>query len=239
MAPRDSNGWQDDGPLWAIPLALCILYWFRRGWVLPRLGLLSLLLGLSGCSPAVEGIWLTPDQQGRLRFDRGEYLTAAARFEDPRWKGLAYYAAQKWDLAAESFAAVDGPEGFFLLGNAYAQGGKLGSALGAYERALHLAPTDRKTRTNRDRVRRLVRSLQEDTDLESKKDPEQDHGDAETELAPDELTPKNDSAAPAQAADETAASHIVEEVWLARLTLDPTLFLRQKLALEAAREDQP
>jgi len=35
-------------------------------------------------------LWLTGDQQGRLLMQAGDYRAAAAHFEDPMWKGLAY-----------------------------------------------------------------------------------------------------------------------------------------------------
>jgi Ca-activated chloride channel homolog len=238
LEPGDSRFWRDDGPWLALPLAVIIALWFRRGFVLSPVAALTLALLSSGCSGAIEGIWLSPDQQGRVHFERGDYVTAAARFEDPLWKGLSFYAAENWDAAAKSFVSVPGVRGLFLLGNAYAQGGKLASALDAYDRGLALSPTARSVRKNRDQIRELLRSLQEDTDQESIKNPEQDHGDEAAALSKDELVkPLSDVPAAAAAAQAAAESPVEERVWLARLSTDPSEFLRRKLALQAAKGD--
>jgi Ca-activated chloride channel family protein len=239
IAPGDARFWRDDGPWLALPLALAIAMWFRRGWVLRPILLSTLALASAACSPAIEGIWLSPNQQGRLRFDRGDYLEAAARFQDPLWRGLSFYAAEKWDDAARSFAAVDGPVGLFNLGNAYAQGGKLESALESYDRGLRLAPTDRKLRKNRDKIRQLLRSLQEDTEPEGAKGEERYHGDRAAKLSPDELGKKLDDAPRTAARTDSGGEPIEERVWLARMSTDPSEFLRRKLALQAARGDAP
>jgi Ca-activated chloride channel family protein len=238
LAPGDAHFWRDDGPWLALPLAAAIALWFRRGWVLPRLALAALALPIGACSPGVEGIWLTPDQQGRLRFERGDYLGAAARFEDPLWKGLSFYAAEQWDTAVQSFVSVEGPVGLFCLGNAYAQGGKLQSALETYERGLRIAPTDRKLRKNRDKLRELLRSLQEDTDLESAKSEERDHGDRAAALDRSQLAKAlSDQPPPSAVAQAAAQDPIEERAWLSRLSTDPSEFLQRKLALQAARGD--
>lgn len=237
-APRaDARYWHDEGPLLALGILVGLAFWFRRGFVLGRLTLVGLALLLSGCTPAIEGLWLTPDQQGRLAFERGDYLTAAARFDDPTWKGLSFYAAGKWDQAAAVFVGRDDPASLFNLGNAYAQGGKLQSALNAYDRALQKAPTNRATRKNADRIRRLLRSLQEDTDAEDAKHPESGNDDAATQVDPSALAPHTEpppSAAAAEAKSE--AGDLEEKIWLGRLTTEPTEFLKRKLAVLAARE---
>jgi Ca-activated chloride channel homolog len=238
LAPGDARFWRDDGPWLAIPLALAIALWFRRSWVLAPVSATALALSLGGCSAGAEGIWLSADQQGRLSFDRGDYLGAAARFEDPLWKGLSFYAAEKWDAAAESFVSVAGAVGLFHLGNAYAQGGKLQSALETYDRALHLTPTDRRLRKNRDKIRELLRSLREDTEPEGAKTAETDHGDRATSLTPDQaVKPPTDQPPPSAVAQAAGQAPIEERLWLSRMTTDPSEFLRRKLALQAARGD--
>jgi Ca-activated chloride channel family protein len=237
QAPSDARFWQDEAPALAWPLLLALAFWFRRGWVVGQVALL-LMLG-SGCSTGLERVWLTPDQQGRLAFERGDYGVAAARFEDPLWQGLSFYAAEQWDKAAGAFARLDSPEALFDLGNAYAQGGKLASALHAYERALQKLPTFRAARKNRDRVRELLQSLQEDTDVEGNKHAETDHGDDVARVDADDRVKKPADAPPppetgARALD--AESDVQAKLWLARMSTDPAEFLRRKLAVQAARE---
>ena len=84
--------------------------------------------------------WLTPDQQGRVLFERGEYAQAAQRFSDPLWKGLSYYASEDFVSAASWFAQVDTAYGYFYLGNAMAHQDRLEDALAAYDAALTFEP---------------------------------------------------------------------------------------------------
>lgn len=253
----DTRFWQDEASVWAWPLALGLALWFRRGFRLSsrarvapnphrarnaertRATLAAVVFSLtSGCSPAVESIWLTPDQQGRLAFERGQYLVAADRFADPRWKGLSFYAAEKWDAAAAALVGLDDAEALFLLGNAYAEGGKLQSAVHAYERALQERPTFRAARRNFERIDRLLHSLQEDTDIESAKKIEKDHGDARTRVDKDTLAPKG---TPTAHSAEGKSEATVEEskLWLERLSTDPAEFLKRKLAAQAVKGEAP
>jgi Ca-activated chloride channel homolog len=240
----DGRFWRDEAPTWAWLLALGVAAWFRRGFLLPsrarvqKLSSLALFLSLTGCSPAVEGLWLTPDQQGRLAFERGHYLEAAERFHDPRWKGLSYYAAEKWDQAAATFVTLDSAEGHFLLGNAYAEGGKLQSALHAYQRALEKRPTFRAARRNSERISELLHSLQEDTDIEGAKKAETGNDDDATRPDADELAPRTAPAESPARAPTSEANAVESEVWLKRLSVDPSEFLKRKLAAEAARRGE-
>ena len=79
------------------------------------LGVLS-----TGCAWEPQDLLLTRDQQGRRLFERGEYAEAAARFEDPIWKGTSLYLAERFDQALDQFARVDTPEAWFARGNALA-----------------------------------------------------------------------------------------------------------------------
>ncbi len=237
--PSDARFWQDEGPSWAWLLLVGVALWFRRGFVLQQrlvraavVGASALVLG--GCSPLLAGIWFTPDQQGRFEFERGNYLEAAARFEDPTWKALSYYAAEKWDAAAAAVVGKEDADSLFLLGNAYAEGGKLQSAVYAYDRALQKRPTFRAARENRDRVDHLLHSLQEDTDEDDLQKVDQGSDDAATQVDPDALAKRP----PPQSGTSTPTSQagaLEAQIWLERLSTDPATFLKQKLAVQAAR----
>ena len=66
--------------------------------------------------------------------------TAAEHFQDPLWKGIAYYRGKNYEAAIEQFARVDTLEGYFNLGDAYAHSGQLDQALASYEEALGAGP---------------------------------------------------------------------------------------------------
>ncbi|MEI9935739.1 MAG: VWA domain-containing protein [Pseudomonadota bacterium] len=237
LARSDAEFWEDSAYLFAIPLALGVALWFRRGWAVGRLALSSLLL-LSGCSGRVADIWLSPDQQGHLLFEQGRYQEAATRFQDPMWRGLSLYAQGKFADAAGSFAAIDTKEGLYNLGNAYAQGGKLGSALAAYQRALAKAPTFREARHNADLMRELIASQHEDTDQEDMNKQEQNHGDAATRLDQDQIAfkspPVGSKERPVEP-DALSMGPAEEAAWLRHVDTDPAEFLKRKLATLAAR----
>jgi Ca-activated chloride channel homolog len=89
--------WQDEGYWLLLPVALLSLVWFRRGTTVPWIVLLLTLLHNGSAaaqdSSGSRNLWLTPDQQGRLAFDRGDYAAAKRLFIDPMWRGLAAYRA--------------------------------------------------------------------------------------------------------------------------------------------------
>src|SRR5262245_54444609 len=86
--------WRGEGYWLLFPIALLGLLWFRRG---TTVAWVALLLVATQASPAsaqehphrFADLWLTPDQQGRMAFDRGDYTTAAQRFADPMWRGIS------------------------------------------------------------------------------------------------------------------------------------------------------
>jgi len=240
-AARDDRFWRDEAPSWAWVLVLGVAAWFRRGFVLKRrlgtAGVVALTFLSLGCSPL--DVWLTPDQRGRLAFERGDWVGAAEAFEDPRWKGLSYYAAERWDEAAAAFVGQTDAESLFWLGNAYAEGGKLQSAVHAYERSLAVRPTFRAARKNHDRIVELLHSLQEDTDADSMKNPEIGSDDDATRVDPDTLAKPHDPESGESSKVESHAGALEQQVWLQRLSTDPGEFIRRKLALEAARGGAP
>jgi len=241
---RDARFWEDSGYLLVIPLALGVAFWFRRGFALGPTLLLSALFFSSGCSSRAVDLWLTPDQQGRLLFEEGRYAEAAARFRDPMWKGLSFYAQGKFADAAASFAALETKQGFYNLGNAYAQGGKLAAALHAYDRALALAPTFRKARHNADLMRELIAAQQEDTDKDDlNQDPNRGPNDEKTQVSEDQLAhlqpPPPKQGAGRREPEEIDLSAAEEAAWLRHAESDPKDFLKRKLALLAARSGTP
>jgi Ca-activated chloride channel family protein len=74
---------------------------------------------------------------------------AAVILTDPGWKGIAYYAAQKWDKAADAFRHSHSPEADYNLGNALAQAKQYSAAVDAYDAALAWKPGDVDAKTNK------------------------------------------------------------------------------------------
>ena len=86
------------------------------------------------------GLWLTPDQQGRLHFERGEFAAAAEAFRDPLWQGAAWYRAGEFEKAAQAFVRRDTAEAYYNQGNSWLMRGQYETAITCYDRALQKRP---------------------------------------------------------------------------------------------------
>jgi Ca-activated chloride channel family protein len=154
--------WNDEGWWLMIPLAGFSAFWFRRGWTIRWAAAIAIAVALGNPSPAYAAdwrfadLWLTPDQQGRYYFEHGDYKTAADRFSDPMWKGVAYYRAGRYQDAFEAFSRADTPESYFNQGNALAKLGRFPAAIASYQEALKRRPDWSEAKANLDLVRRLI-----------------------------------------------------------------------------------
>ncbi len=127
---ESSMPWKDMGYGLLIPMAIIMLLWFRKGWLVQWcvVGLmitsslyspdtLAKTVNLTAEKPVVVesltawdktaqwwwDLWLTPDQQGQRLLNQKEYLQAAKHFTDPMRKGAAYYYARDFKLAHSAF----------------------------------------------------------------------------------------------------------------------------------------
>lgn len=126
--------WQDMGYYLLFPIALLLLFWFRKGWLVQWaiVGIAVTGLGISKpvmaqtqenaqpieVSAPIElskkdilhrwwlGLWFTPDQQGQRLFNQKDYLDAARHYQDPYRKGVAYYYASEYQLAYTAFMQI-------------------------------------------------------------------------------------------------------------------------------------
>ena len=127
---ESSMPWKDMGYALLFPIALIMLIWFRKGWLV-QWCLIAMVTGsamvptdvwaenisIKAEEPQVVqevtafdkaaqwwwDLWLTPDQQGQRLFNKQEYLAAAKQFSDPLRKGTAYYYASEFELAHSAF----------------------------------------------------------------------------------------------------------------------------------------
>ena len=145
--------WLDSGYPLVFPAMVLFLMWFRKGWTLTWAWLLLPLM-LAGQPAPVQAqdtgsvgrnhwfadLWLTPDQQGRLLMQLGNYREAATRFRDPQWKAMAYYYAEDFMLAAEYFSRSDTDVALFNEANARAHSRDYVRAAHRYDRLLARNP---------------------------------------------------------------------------------------------------
>ena len=145
--------WRDEGYWLLLPVALLGLLWFRRGvtvaWVVAFIVLQLPVPASAADAPWFRNLWLTPDQQGRIVFDRGDYAAAKQLFNDPMWRGIAAYRAFDFLAAAESFRKIETPTGRFALGNAEAQNHAYEKAIKAYDEVPQYSRTTRQPSTTR------------------------------------------------------------------------------------------
>lgn len=111
--------WADYGRYLVLLLLPALLFWFRKG-----VRLLALMFILVAGTPEAEASWdwfFTPDQQGQMAFNRGDYAKAARLYSNPYLKGVAYYQQGEWLQALQQFYQVDSDEARHFEALSYAQ----------------------------------------------------------------------------------------------------------------------
>ena len=257
--------WLDSGYPLVFPAMALFIMWFRRGWTLTWAWLLVPLLVAGNPAPVQaaeeEGgsvnsqsvdtrpargwfadLWLTGDQQGRLLMQWGDYEAAAKRFEDPMWKGMAYYYAEDFMLAAEYFSRRDDDDALFNEANARAHARDYVRAVNRYDRLLARNPDYPGAARNRQRVQELIDEINR---LSESQQPEEGVSGEDKELG-------TDDAIPAQGAEELTweqaevkqltAEDILgdpatSEMWLRGVQQDPSNFLAIKFGMQLQRRE--
>jgi Ca-activated chloride channel family protein len=234
--------WRDEGFWLLLPLALISLLWFRRGttvaWVLAFV--IATQAAPAKAQERAQGtaqgrsrfadLWLTPDQQGRLAFDRGNYAAAAQLFTDPMWRGIAAYRGYDFLTAAQEFSRVDTLEGKFALGNAQAQNHAYEKALKAYDEVLKAQPGNLAAKTNRAIVQAAL-----DRQEEKRRKQEQDDSAPPDEKADEtRVDPKQKGGKKIEVKPEDVTTAGAAEAWMREVQTSPADFLKLKFAIQAA-----
>lgn len=219
--------WKDAGYWLCLPLALLALACVRRGYTVAwSVTGAVLLLACAGGLPTpvragpLADAFLTPDQQGRIAYDRGAYGEAAAHFQDPYWKGRAAYAAGDYANALAAFARLRTAEGYFYQGNTQVRLHHYDAARAAYREALRLRPEWAPARFNLSIVDGLIDAMQQEDTQQGAEPPDQTIADA--------------AAAKGKPIAAAGAGAPSEADWLRNLSVSPAQFLRDKFAIEAA-----
>ena len=173
---------------------------------------------------------LTPDQQGRYYYERGEFNKAARAFTRPLWKGLAFYAAKDYASAAPLFAELDNAQGYFYLGNALARQERLAEAVDAYNKALGLQPDFEEAAFNLDWVTGLL-------ELEHKE--YEDAGGTGGKLRADKIVfderaknARQTTTAQEMKAAQGLSDEQIQTMWMRRVQTTPGDFLRLKFSYQ-------
>ena len=174
---------------------------------------------------------LTPDQQGYYLFEQQQYETAATRFADPMWRGIALFRSGDFEQAASLFAGYDTANAAFAQGNALAMQGKYQAAIDRYARALQLQPGWEDARINREIAEARAEAL--------KREGGEMTG---SQIGADEIVFEQGKASPS-AGDEPVeagqeASNVEQQaIWLRQVQTRPADFLRAKFAHQYATQN--
>lgn len=230
--------WRDEG-YWLLPLlALLSLLWFRRGttvaWAIALMIAMQAVPAKAQEASRFANLWLTPDQQGRLAFDRGDYAAAARLFADSMWRGISAYRAYDFLAAAEEFSRVDTLEGQFALGNAQAQNHAYEKAIKAYDEVLKAQPDNFAAKTNRAIVQAALDAREEKRRKQEKDDsaPPEEKAD-EMRVDPKQKGGKRITVTPQDVTTADAA-----EAWMRQVQTSPADFLKLKFAIQATAPAQ-
>ncbi len=182
----------------------------------------------------LRNLWLTPDQQGRLAFDRGDYASAKKLFADPMWRGIAAYRAYDFLAAAESFRKIEAPAGHFALGNAEAQNHAFEKAIKAYDEVLSLQPDNIAAKHNKAIVEAALAAQEE-------KRRKQEKGEAPPDEKADEMRvdPRQKGGKRIQVQADDLTTPGAAEAWMREVQTSPAGFLKQKFSIQAATAPQP
>lgn len=170
-------------------------------------------------------LWASPDQRGRIAFERGDYASAAADFRDPMWRGAALMRAGDFKTAAQVFGGMDTAEAAFNQGNALVMLGQYQPAIARYDRALELKPGWREASENSNLAAlRYAKIDQGGGDL------------GDQEEGADQIVYDKDAKNPEGQETQTEGAPMSDEqvraLWLKRVQTRPADFLRSRFAYQ-------
>ena len=152
------NNWKDEGLWLVIPLALFLLFWFRKGWVLYSF---LILATFSSCKKEAKfkDLWLSKDYQGQQAYDKDAYQEAAELYSDPLHEGVAWYKSGDYDKAIEAFEKDSTAIGAYNLGLSYYKNGDYEAAELAFGKATELDPEFENAVKNKALMNQLITEI--------------------------------------------------------------------------------
>jgi Ca-activated chloride channel homolog len=225
--------WVNEGYWLTFPIVAIAMLWFRKGWtVRSSSAALAAVMLISPVGAPRAGfswmsLWLTPDQQGRYYFERGDYEKAAERFEDSTWKGLALARGGKYEDALNEFALSDSAEDWYNQGDALAHLGKYPEAARAFQEALARRHPWPEAQENLELVQSLIPPPKKN---EEQEEPAEDTPD---KVQFDEKG-KQGKKIKMQAGEIDPAK--LAEIWMRNIQTTPADFLRRRFEMQAAQQ---
>ncbi|TNF63250.1 MAG: VWA domain-containing protein [Rhodobacteraceae bacterium] len=144
LMANSAQPWRDRGVWLAWPAAFLLLIWFRRGWTMQWALIAAVVLLLPASQARADGVidwFLTPDQQGRIAFERQtDFSRAADLFTDPLWRGYALYRSGRYEEAVTVLERIETAEAAFMQGMAHMKSRGYRDGVRAFETALARDP---------------------------------------------------------------------------------------------------
>ena len=209
--------------------------WLARMRLPPQLAAVTVLAALvlaymNGPDGRFADLWLTPDQQARLAYDKRDFRAAAELFESPAWTGVAEFRSGRYIEAAGTFGRIDSAVGFFNRGNAFMRGREYRKAIAAYESAVTDDPDWIEAQENLDLARYTLDYIERSR--------EQGDTGEKSGIGADETVYDNQSDRGTET--EVTRESVIEaqsaEKWMRSVDTETADFLRSRFLLEASRE---
>ncbi|MBO1924829.1 VWA domain-containing protein [Thiomicrorhabdus sp. 6S3-12] len=158
----------DEGAAILLLLVPLIAFLFRRG-LLFALTPLMLTFSLSVPDPAyaesqlddLANMFQSHNQQAYKAFNRNNFESAEALFEDKQWRAASLYRLGRYKEAAKFFEQDNSARGKYNLGNALAKSGDLKGAQKAYQQALKTDPDIQDAKENLQLINRLLQEQEQ------------------------------------------------------------------------------
>ncbi|QIE42013.1 VWA domain-containing protein [Rhodobacteraceae bacterium SC52] len=231
----DRQPWLDRGPWLALPAALLTLLWFRRGWTMRWVFMVAAFLLTQPASQArADGIadwFFTPDQRGRLAFDRGDFRVASEAFSDPLWRGYALYRDGQYADAAEVLSRVETAQAAFIQGMAYLRSRSYRDGVRAFETALSRDPDYPNAAENLETARAIVAYVEE---AQEQSDTGEDRGIGADDVVFDNESGKGEETV-ISVPEDGADALLSADQWMTTVDTRTGDFLKSRFALEQNR----
>jgi Ca-activated chloride channel family protein len=234
LSADDSQSWVDKGWVLALPAALLILLWFRRGWTMQWVFVFLLMAGATKPAQA-EGrkVWFfTPDQQGWMAYQSKDFAVASELFQDPEWVAFTQFKAGKYAEAAKAYARIETAQGALGEGMARLRNREYREGVRAFEKALKHDPDFVAAKENFAVAQAIVAFVES---AQSQSDTGEEAG-----IGADDVVFDNQSGLGAETQIERSNEAPVvftTEQWMQSVDTDVSDFLHSRFRLEVSREE--
>jgi len=169
---KEVNHPLDIGPYFLFLFIPLVAFIFRKGTLLSLSLLVLIPIGVMSpqASYASEFIdaFKSPNQQAYEAWQKENYETAEALFENPQWRASAFYRQGKYEEAAKIFELDKSPSGLYNLANALTMAGSYEKAHAIYEKVLQLKPDFKEAADNLAIVKNILSQKPPQTDKANK-----------------------------------------------------------------------